>query len=281
MSPNTPQLVSVHGGHSGQFCTHAADTLEAMVQAYIRKGFSWVGITEHMPPPNNRFRYPDEAQAGLDAGHLYQRFERYMTTARSLQKKYASAIRLYVGFETETYSGTYPFIEQLIKAFAPDYIVGSVHHVNDTGIDWTPASYQAVARQLGGIEALYEAYFDLQYEMLDRLKPSVVGHFDLVRIFDADYRQRLQNDSIRQRIQRNLVLIKRLGLIMDLNLRPLHKGGVEPYIAGPILEQVKTLDIPVVPGDDSHDVATVGAYVEHGIRLLQEMGFDTDWPTPV
>ncbi len=281
MNTPTPQLVSIHGAHSGEFCTHAADTLEELVKTYIRKGFRWVGITEHMPPVENKFRYPDEVEANLDATDLYKRFERYMRTARALQKKYASRIRLYIGFETETYSGTYPFIERLVQTFAPDYMVGSVHHVNDIGIDWSQATYDGLARRLGGRDALYRAYFDLQYEMLGRLKPQVVGHFDLVRIFDETYLQRLQVKSIQRRIRRNLELIKRLNLIMDLNLRPLHKGGIEPYIARPILEDVLALGIPVVPGDDAHGVATVGLHIEDGIQLLAEMGFDTEWRTPI
>jgi len=281
MNAPAPPLVSIHGAHSGEFCTHASDTLEELVQAYINKGFSWVGITEHMPPSEDRFRYPDEVDAGLDTAGLYRRFARYMATARALQKKYAPWITLYVGFETETYSGAYPFIEQLVNTFAPDYIVGSVHHVNDMGIDWSPATYKRIAQRLGGVEALYRAYFDLQYEMLSRLKPQVVGHFDLVRIFDKAYHQRLQNESVKRRIQRNLELIKRLDLIMDLNLRPLTRGEAEPYIARPILERVRALNIPVVPGDDAHDVATVGLHIQEGIRLLQKMGFNTDWRTPL
>ena len=276
-----PRLVSIHGGHSGEFCTHADDTLDALIQAYMHKGFRWVGITEHMPPVANHFRYPDEIEAGLEASDLYQRFERYMKTARTLQKQYASRITLYVGFETETYTGAFPFIEELVNTFAPDYIVGSVHHVNDAGIDWTAEAYQQAADDLGGHDLLYEAYFDQQYEMILRLRPQVVGHFDLVRIYDDAYVQRLQKTSIRSRILRNLELIKQLDLIMDLNVRSLFKGASEPYIARPILKEALSLGIPVVPGDDSHDLATVGLNVQQGIALLQNMGFNTDWRTPI
>ena len=58
-----PPPVSVHGGHSGQFCGHAKNTLEEIVLAYIDKGYPWVGITEHMPPVADAFVYlaSDEA----------------------------------------------------------------------------------------------------------------------------------------------------------------------------------------------------------------------------
>ena len=61
------QRVSVHGGHSGEFCCHAMDSLEEIVTAYIERGFDWVGITEHIPPVDDRFRYPEEIKAGLNA----------------------------------------------------------------------------------------------------------------------------------------------------------------------------------------------------------------------
>jgi histidinol phosphatase-like PHP family hydrolase len=61
----SPTRVSVHGGHSGEFCTHAVDSLEEVVQAYVQGGFSWVGITEHMPPAADRWVFDDEREAGL------------------------------------------------------------------------------------------------------------------------------------------------------------------------------------------------------------------------
>jgi len=131
------QRVSVHGGHSGEFCCHAADSLEEIVVAYLVRGFDWVGITEHIPPVDDRFRYPEEIEAGLRARQLYGRFERYIATCRRLQQKYVQSIQLYVGFETEACSGAIPFIRDLARLFEPDYIVGSVHHVDDIGFDFS------------------------------------------------------------------------------------------------------------------------------------------------
>ena len=62
--------VSVHGGHSGEFCHHAKDSLEAVVQAYVDAGFTWAGITEHMPPLDDSKRYFDEADSNIAATAL-------------------------------------------------------------------------------------------------------------------------------------------------------------------------------------------------------------------
>ncbi len=277
---NQPQRVSVHGGHSREFCLHAQDTLEEIIRAYIDRGFAWVGITEHMPPVDNRFRYPDEVEAGLDAQTMYDRFARYIHTCRELKEKYAAQIELLVAFETETHTGSTSFIHDLIRKFKPDYIVGSVHHVDDIGFDISESGYRQAADAAGSVDALYCRYFDQQHEMIKALQSPVVGHFDLVRIFDPAYPSRLRKPEIRERIRRNLELIRDLGLILDLNVRALVKGAGEPYVSRPILEQALALGIPVVPGDDSHGVDTVGLHVEDGIRLLRDMGFDLNWPKP-
>jgi len=278
--PHSPHLVSVHGGHSGEFCCHAQDTLEEIIRAYIKKGFSWVGITEHMPFSSDKLLYPEEKEAGFDADKTYRRFADYITKCRKLQKKYSPSIKLYVGFETEMFSGFEPFVKELIKKFKPDYIVGSVHHVRDMGFDYSKPQYDKTAQRVGGLDDLYCEYFDKQYEMIKMFKPEVVGHFDLIRIFDPNYHIRLKKPGVQKRIKRNLEIIKKLDLIIDYNLRALYAGAGEPYPSRSILLQALDLGIAVVPGDDSHGVETVGQHVQEGIKNLQDLGFDLQWRTP-
>ncbi|BDD86611.1 histidinol-phosphatase [Desulfofustis limnaeus] len=273
--------VSVHGGHSGQFCNHATDSLEEVVKAYIDQGFSWVGITEHAPGVSEELLYTDQRQAGLTPALLYQRFGTYVTECRRLQALYADRIRLYTAMEIETYSGYRQFVPDLVAVFKPDYIVGSVHFVDDINFDYSPEMYERAAAHAGGVDRLYHRYFDLQYEMIEFLRPAVVGHFDLVRIFDADYRRRLEQPDILARIERNLQAVKKHDLILDFNLRALAKGASEPYLAEPILHLARSYDIAVVPGDDSHGSGDVGNFFDRGVAILQHHGFSTQWRRPV
>ena len=276
-----PVKVSAHGGHSGDFCTHARNSLEDIVREYIRRGFTWVGITEHIPPLSDAFLYPDELQASLNRSQIADRFKTYIATCRRLQKTYSGEITLYVGFETEAYSGALAYSRQLEREFLPDYIVGSVHHVNDIPFDYSPEFYRQAVKSAGGLEMLYRLYFDIQYEVITRLKPAVVGHFDLVRLHDPDYPNQLKKPAVWQRICRNLEAVKANSLMLDVNMRALFKGAPEPYPSRPVLLKALELGIPVAPSDDSHSVDTVGAFLEDGMAWLQNIGFDTDWRKPV
>ena len=273
------ELVSVHGGHSGEFCAHAVDSLADVVQAYIDAGFAWVCLTEHMVPPN-ALAVPEDESIGLRA--IGERFRRYFAEARRLQAERAGEIDIYVGFETEACAGYAEAVQGAIDEFAPDVVVGSVHHVGDILFDYSPANYQAAVARAGGIVEFYCAYFDRQLELVDAFRPQVVGHFDLVRLFDADYMQRWDVPAIRERALRNLERIAELDLVLDFNLRALAKGQPEPYVSAPWLRRAVDLGIALAPGDDSHGVATVGLHVERGIELLQAAGASTDWrrPTP-
>lgn len=277
---STSQYVSVHGGHSGQFCHHAKDNLEEIIQSYISHGFPWVGITEHTPGITQDLLYPDQQDAGFTPASLLDRFDRYMQECKRLQKKYADQIEIYAAMEIETYTGYDSFIPALMKRYEPDYIVGSIHFINDMVFDYSKERYDLAAESLGGHDEMYCRYFDVQYEMIELLRPAVVGHFDLIRIFDQNYRERLQKPEIEERIIRNLHLIKKYDLIMDFNIRSLLKGADEPYITGSILRLARDLDIAVVPGDDSHGLANININMDKAIGILTAYGFNTDWQRP-
>lgn len=281
MNPiNDKGLISLHGGHSGQFCNHAKDSLEEVILGYLDRGFTRVGISEHMPMPDDDLLYPDEKGKGLTADKMLENFARYFKELERLQKKFQDRITIYKGFETETVTGWQERAADLIRRFRPDYVVGSVHHVHDVCFDYAPESREGLVRDLGSEEALYLAYFDAQHEMLKILQPFVVGHFDIIRIYDPDFEERMKTPEIRKRIERNLDLIASLGLNLDYNLRPLARGEAQPYLAPMILDMARDRGIAVIPGDDSHSRAQAGAFVADAVENLAALGFSTQWPEP-
>jgi histidinol-phosphatase (PHP family) len=278
--PAAPALVSVHGGHSGEFCSHARDRLEDVIAAYAQRGFAWVAITEHMPAWRDALVPAEERAAGLDAEAMAERFRRYFARARELEVAWSDRLRVFVGFESEADAGALEAAEAWTRELRPDCVVGSVHSVHDIPIDVSPALFERAVVRAGGLEALYCAYFDLQYEMLERLRPAVVGHFDLVRLLDSGHRDRLALPSVRRRIERNLDCIASQRAILDVNLRAFAKGQSEPFPSRSVLALAHVRGVRVAPGDDSHGMDDVGRDYARGIRMLAELGFPTRWPVP-
>lgn len=112
-----------------------------------------------------------------------------------------------------------------------DLFIGSVHHVHTIPIDYDHAMYAEARRLSGGTdERLFEDYFDLQFEMLQGLKPPIVGHFDLIRLkSDEPNADCLRWDLVRQKVSRNLDFIVQYGGLLEVNSAALRKGLSEPY----------------------------------------------------
>lgn len=92
--------------------------------------------------------------------------------------------------------------------------------------------YQKAIVAVGGTEErLFEAYFDAQFAMLEALRPAVVGHFDLIRLFCADPTKKLREygDGVWERVERNVDFIVSYGGLTELNSSSIRKGWDEPY----------------------------------------------------
>lgn len=276
----SPTLVSAHGGHSREFCSHARGSLDEIVRRYASCGFAWAGLTEHMPAVADRFLYPEEKRDGIDAAATRPRFESFVAEARRLQAEWADRLRLLVGLECEAYTGAIELAQELQSRHRLDYVVGSVHHVDDLPFDTSRQDWLTAAENLGGVDQLYLRYFDHQLEVIERLRPAVVGHFDLIRLHDDDYRQRLATEPIDEKVRRNLERIAELGLSLDVNSRAFAKGQTEPFPCRPLLEVAVELGIQLLPGDDSHAAQDVAGGYEETLALLAELGQTGPWPAP-
>ena len=62
--PERSRMLFSHHSHSGQFCDHAENTLEEMVQAAIKHEFRVFALTEHAPRDRVEDLYPGEVCFG-------------------------------------------------------------------------------------------------------------------------------------------------------------------------------------------------------------------------
>lgn len=229
-SGNLPTMPFSHHSHSGQFCGHAANTLEEVVQAAISKGMTTFCLTEHMPREAADF-YPEEVDHH-DEASLAKLYDDFYVEARRLQKAYASQIQLFVGFEGEWIRpGSLKLCETILETHDVDMFVGSVHHVHTVPIDFdAPMYHRARSLSDGTDEGIFADYFESQYEMLQALRPPVVAHFDLIRLKSDDPERSFKAcPQVWEKIERNLKYIAEYGGVLELNSSSLRKGMTEPY----------------------------------------------------
>ena len=232
-----------HHSHSGQFCPgHAVDSLEECVQTAIAKELLVFGLTEHMPRHEIDF-YPEEKDSGASLVGHFENEKAYFETATKLREEYKHQIELPVGFESDWIRpDSKDLIERSIKSYSFDYFVGSVHHVHATPIDYNQEMYHTARHKAGGTdERLFEDYFDAQYDMLQAVRPPVVGHLDLIRLKsnDPDISGGWQKlNEVWSKILRNLDFVASYGGMLEVNTAALRKNMAEPYPKKEIIQVI-------------------------------------------
>ncbi|KAF2475635.1 histidinol phosphate phosphatase H [Lindgomyces ingoldianus] len=267
-----------HHSHSGQFCAHAKNTLEEMIQEAISKGFHTFSLTEHIPRHIEDF-YPEEELAYTEAS-LAKLFDDFTGEAARLRDEYSPKINIFIGFETEWIRPlSLTLIQEILAKHTFDFFMGSVHHVHTVPIDFDKAAYERARAKAGGTdERLFEDYFDSQYEMLQALEPPVVGHFDLIRLLSDEPDAEFNGfNGVWERIHRNLEYITSYGGILELNSSALRKGLAQPYPCLPICEAFQRMGGRFTISDDSHSTDQVGTNYFRLLDFVQKARVKHIW----
>ncbi|KAF2480672.1 polymerase/histidinol phosphatase-like protein [Neohortaea acidophila] len=262
-----------HHSHSGQFCGHATNTLDEVVQAAINKGMTTFCLTEHIPRERIDF-YPREEEEHTPET-LYKLFDDYYREARRLQAVYKDQIVLFIGFEGEWIRpSSLTIIHDLLSRYEVDLFLGSVHHVHTIPIDYDPPVYHR-ARDVGNAtdERIFQDYFDAQLAMLEALHPPIVAHFDLIRLFSDQPNQTWKTwPSVWAKLLRNLRFIADYGGVLELNSSSLRKGMTEAYPQVEVCQEFKALGGRFTLSDDSHGVPHVGLNYDKVLDCVKRAG---------
>lgn len=181
---------------------------------------------------------------------LQAQFEAFLNEAHRLKSKYAEDITLLVGLETEYITeADLTELDQLLRKFGSqvEYIVGSVHHVKETPIDFDRLTYERLLKTFSpseGQEAesksdprseFYASYFDAQYRLLTRFQPEVVGHFDLCNLYDP-WAVLPRYPKVWEKVTRNIRFAISYGALFEVNAAAFRKQWSSAYPAADVLK---------------------------------------------
>nr|POE51752.1 putative histidinol-phosphatase [Quercus suber] len=259
-----------HHSHSGQFCGHAANTLEEVVQNAIDKHMTVLCLTEHIHRERQDF-YPEEEETHTETS-LEQLYDDFYQESRRLQRVYGSRIEIFIGFEGEWIRpNSLTIMQQLLGKYSVDLFIGSVHHVHTLPIDYDTSLYHQARTKAGGRdEHIFADYFDSQYELLRALKPPVVGHFDLIRLKADEPNCSFKTwPAVWGKIIRNLEFVAKYGGVMELNSSSLRKGMHEAYP-----QAFSQLGGRFTLSDDSHGTDQVGLNYHKVLAHIDKAGIE-------
>ena len=179
--------------------------------------------------------------------------------------KKISSLKIKLGIEIDYISEERNRIKNNINKFNFDYVIGSVHKVNKWPVDHP--KYKEGYKDWK-IEELYKKYFSIVEEMVETNFFDIIGHIDLIKIFNYKIPQK----KLAPIIDKLLISIKENNIAIEINSNGYNKPVNEFYPSDYILKKIIDMNIPVIFGSDAHNCERVGENIETVYNKLKKFG---------
>ncbi len=231
---------------------------EETIQTAINKGFISLGISDHT------YCKHDEGYC-ISLGSE----RKYFKSIRELSEKYASQINVFCGIELDSLS------ERPDLDF--DYIIASVHNLifdgNIFAVDLSPKRQcEIINAYCGGSKNDFAAkYFDRVVSHVEKIRPDIVGHFDLITKYslmeesDSDYID-IALEALRE--------TAKYCRIFEVNTGAMARGlRTTPYPAEFLLRELLKLNCDIVITSDAHYPDKLDFAFDDTALYLKKIGF--------
>lgn len=241
--------------HTDNSFDSKASMFEVCEQA-IRKGLAEICFTEHFAVNPKAPTY----------GHM--NFERYFSQIEACREKYKHELVVKAGIELcepHLLRGEY---KQALQPFELDFIMGSVHNIDEQKLRQYMQNKDAYA--------VYQGYFNEVYELVSYADIDVLAHVDLMKRYAIDFVGNYKLADFQTIIEAILKKAVERGIGIEINTSGMaNKKLNEPFPSKEVLKLYKALGGEVLTiGSDSHRVETVGAHLNEALSLAQEVGFE-------
>jgi histidinol-phosphatase (PHP family) len=237
-------------------CKHATGTLEEYVLQAIAIGLDEIGLSDHTPMPDNW-----DAEVRMTEEQF--RTE-YAPAVLALKEKYKHAISVKFGLEGDFMPGTEEWVKSFNAKSDFDYVIGSVHYIDDWGFD----NPTFIARyEVNDVNEIYAQYYE-------RIKGSaksglfdIIGHCDLVKKFGHR-----PTKAMEEILRETFAIVKASGMAVEINTSGLRKPVKEMYPSESVLTILSEFGIPLTLGSDAHAPGDVGRDFDLAKQLIDRYG---------
>ncbi|CAR30569.1 histidinol-phosphatase [Lachancea thermotolerans CBS 6340] len=290
-----------HHSHSIDYVAHGVDSLEDIVARAVKMQFKLYCLTEHMPRLDPKYLYPEEITGKSDADlkALQEKFRGFLEHASEIKGR-GYATKFIIGTEVEGCDTRHiAYAKELMKQNSGvlQFCIGSMHHVNGVPIDFDQREWLRALEFAGNnLKRLVIDYFEQQFVMISELRPLVVGHFDLFRLYcskevfiDSTSGQKVEHThpaavcaaevsfidlwpEIKMLALRNIKLIASYGGLIEINTSGLRKKLRDPYPGREFAMLAKSVEgTRFVLSDDAHGVAHVGVCYNQALYYIDSV----------
>jgi histidinol-phosphatase (PHP family) len=234
--------------------------MERYVERAIERGLAELGFSDHL------YMYwlpPDRRDPELSMAEWEHDF--YIEDVERCRAHYAGDITIRLSTEADFIPGYERELEGILRRYDWDYVIGSVHFLDDWGFD--------DSRNIGGyaerdIDALYGQYFDIVAASAETGLFDTIGHSDLIKKF-----RHYASQPLRENYARLAQRLARAGVCVELNTSGLRKPCAEMYPHPDLVRAYREAGVPVTFASDAHAPNEVAADFDTAVDVLRAAGY--------
>ena len=229
-------------------CNHATGTPEEFIQEAIKKDIKIYGFADHAP-----MEFDYEYRMGFDD------MQNYEEKIKNLKEKYKD-IKILLGYEVDFT----PFVDKKVLKRDVDYLIGSVHFLDNWGFD-NPEFIKEWDKR--DVDDVYKEYFAKIEEMANSKLFNIVGHLDLVKVFGFKPKKNIKD------IAKNAIkAIKNSNMVVEINTSGLRKPVKETYPSDELIDMILNEGIDITTSSDAHSPEQVGYKINETIDNIKKLG---------
>ncbi|MEO6324553.1 MAG: histidinol-phosphatase HisJ family protein [Thermoanaerobaculia bacterium] len=228
-------------------CGHAGGATRDYVLHALQQGLDEIAFTDHVP-----LYFLPGADPLPDFAMAENELDGYVDEILSLKQEFAGSIEILLGLEADFAEGHERALEQILRRFDWDVVLGSVHWVKGDWID-APGSQHRHARE--GTDVLWAEYDRLLAAACASGSFDVMTHFDLPKKFGH---RRPRTPQLERTERVSIEAAARAQVAIEVSSAGLRKPVGEEYPAPALLASLVAHGVPIVFSSDAHAPAEVG-----------------------
>jgi histidinol-phosphatase (PHP family) len=237
------------------------DYLSKFVEEAKQKGIKEFGISEHA---YHFYETKEIVSKEWMEERRYYKMADYVHLFREAEK---SGMDVRMSIEMDYTPGKHAEMESFVRSYPFDYVIGSVHWVDDFGIDLAEFRKEWDRRDL---YKTYEGYYSQIVTLAESNLFDIVGHLDLVKIFNYVPQD---EEFMMQQYERVTDALKNSKTCVEISTAGLRKPVGRMYPEPELLSMCYKKGIPIVLSSDAHEPHQVGENYDSAVKFAKEAGY--------
>jgi histidinol-phosphatase (PHP family) len=204
----------------------------------------------------------------------YAFFRRQIEAQR---ERYGDSLAVRAAVEVTYQASREEEIRGFLKGKELDYVIGSVHLVED-GREWAMVSEEGMCERYfarRSVREAYQPYFTEVRRAVESGLFDLIGHLDLAKRYGVRYYGPFDLSLFAAEVREILKLAVERGVGLEVNASGLRQAPHETYPGLEVLRWYRELGGQILTvGSDAHTVKDLGKGIAEALDLAREAGFE-------